>query len=232
MPRPILLFLFLSPTMFLFGQTRVGIITDLEENAQTQLIVTELIKEIDKTTGVNLKVQTSEELQFFDISSKSEAQDDYRTANANLIISIGGLSTSSLAQLANLPTPVIGLGVFDPAIQDIPFKLGKSGKRNFTYLLTSRDIIEELQSFQKLAGFEQMTLIIDPALNKTLAGAGSTRQVLIDSIQNELNITVDIAVAGTLDETKSSVANAEAVYLSGHSPIKTSLMRISRLIDW
>ena len=196
----------------LFGQTRVGIITDLEENVQTQFIINELINEIDKTTGVNLKIQTSGDIQFFDISSESEVQDAYQKANANLIISIGGLSTTALAKLSTLPTPVIGLGVIDPSLQDIPFKLGKSGKENFTYLLTSRDIIEEIESFQKLAGFERVTLLIDPALNKTLTG--STRELLIDSIQNELNVTVDLAVARTPDETKSSLAQAEAVYLS------------------
>lgn len=212
MLRLIFLFFFCASTILLVGQTKVGIITDLEENAQSKFIIDELITEIDKTTGVNLKVQTSEDIHFFDISSEIAAQEAYQKVNADLIIAIGGLSTASLAKLANLQKPVIGLGVFDPSIQDIPFKMGKSGKRNFTYLLTSRDIVTEIGSFQKLYGFDRLTLLIDPALNKTLTG--STRAALVDSIQNELNITVDIAVAGAVNETKSSLANAEAVYLS------------------
>ncbi|MEO1255570.1 MAG: ABC transporter substrate binding protein, partial [Bacteroidota bacterium] len=212
MLKPILLFFLCASAVTLFGQVKIGIITDLKENAQSKFIIDELIKEINKTTGVNLKVQSSKDVQIFDISSESAAQNAYQKMNANLIISIGGLSTKVLAKLSELPKPVIGLGVIDPSLQQIPYNLGKSGKSNFTYLLTSRDIVKEIESFQKLAGFERLTLLIDPALDKTLTGP--TREVLTDSIQNELNITVDIAVAGTIEETKASLANSEAVYLS------------------
>ncbi len=212
MQKTLLTIFLVASSLVLLGQTRVGIITDLEENAQSKFIIDELIKEIDKTTGVNLKVQSSGEIQLFDVSSESAAQDAYQKMNANLVISIGGLSTSSLAKLANLPKPVIGLGVIDPSLQEIPFNLGKSGKSNFSYLLTSRDIVKEIESFQKLAGFQRITLLIDQAQDKSLTE--SNRKVLIDSIQNELNIEVEIAVAGILDETKTRLADTEAVYLS------------------
>ncbi len=228
MQRLLLLFFFCVSITVLFGQTKIGIITDVEENPQSKFIIDEIIKEIDKTTGVNLKVETSEEFHFFDISSESEAQEVYRKLNSDLIISIGGLSTASLAKLSDLQTPVIGIGVASPSLQNIAFEQGKSGKRNFTYLLTSRDIVKELQSFQKLVGFESLTLVIDPAPNKALTE--SIRKVLIDSIQNELNIKVDIAVAGTIDETKSILGNSEAVYLT--SMISRNTAYITEISDY
>ncbi len=211
MLRYSIVLLFITSTLSLFGQINVGIITDLEKNAQTSLMVDALIQEIDKITGVNLKVQSSKDIQFFDISSESMAQEVYRNLKADLVLSIGGLSTKSLSNLRNLSIPVIGLGVVDPFIQNIAFENGKSGKRNFTYLLTSRDIGTEIKSFQKLAGFNRLTLLIDPAVNKTLQG--SLGEQFIDSIQNKLGIEVKIVVAeADIDSVKSNLANSDAVY--------------------
>jgi len=222
----VLILLFLTESIS--GQIKIGIISDLEENVQSKRIINSLIQQIDKTTGINRKVESKTEWQTFDIKSISEAQDAYGDLDVDLVLLFGGLSTSALASISNLSTPVIGIGVVDPKMQGIPYNNGKSGKRNFTYLLTSRDIIREVESFQKLAGFQRLTLLIDPVLEKTLTEI--SREVLIDSIQNELNITLDIAVASTVEETKAGLANSEAVYLT--AMISRNLTEIIEVADY
>ncbi len=212
--RKFSLFLFLLVvTHFLCGQVNVGIITDLTESARVRFIVDSLIQEIDKTTGVNTSVNSSEDIQFFDLSTEAEVQDTYRSIKADFIIAIGGLSTKSLSQLPSLPIPVIGLGVIDPFIQQIPFENGKSGKKNFTYILTARDIVEEIKSFKKLVGFEQLILLMDPAANRSINL--SMRQVLVDSIEQELDIQVSIVQAvENVEDVIQNIDSAEAVYFT------------------
>ncbi len=208
-----LFLILLTTTNFLYGQVKVGIITDLAESEKTKFIVSSLIQEIDKIIGFNLKVNSSEDIQFFNLSSEAEVQAAYRSIKADFIIAIGGLSTKSLSQLPSLPIPVIGLGVIDPFILGIPFKNGKSGKKNFTYVLTARDIIKEMKSFKKLVGFERLTLLIDPVTNKSIDE--SVRQVLVDSIQQELGIEVSIVQAvEDIEDAIQAIGSAEAVYFS------------------
>ncbi len=197
----------------LYGQTNVAIITDLEKTTQSEFLVSTLIEEIDQTTGVNLKIVSSDKSQFFDIKSVSEAQNAYRNLEADLVISIGGISTKALSKMQSLTTPVIGIGVIDPFIQDIPFENGRSGKKNFTYLLLSRDIIKEIESFKKLVDFDNLTMLIDPAINKSIEqGVGS---ILLDSIQNELDIQVTIIEAASdVNSVIQEIRESEAVYLS------------------
>jgi outer membrane protein TolC/ABC-type uncharacterized transport system substrate-binding protein len=213
MRRLILVFYLLVLTSVAHGQIKVGFITDLEESPQTQYILEALIREIDKTTGINQPVGSSDDMQYFDVISVSDAQNIYQSMDADLVVTLGGLSTKAVSSIASLTTPVIGLGVIDHFIQGIPFEDGKSGKKNFTYVFTSRDIIQEIESFQKLVGFQKLTFLIDPAINKSINQL--TGQVLIDSIQKELAVQIEVIQAvENVNSVIQDIETAEAVYLS------------------
>jgi hypothetical protein len=62
--------------------------------------------------------------------------------------------------------PTFGLGVIDPAIQDIPFVKGKSGIANFTYIWSSNGLEADLTEFQKIVPFKNLTLLTNPGINK------------------------------------------------------------------
>lgn len=212
MRRFVLTYILLVSGYFSFAQVTVGVIMDLEESAQSRLLITALVEEIDKTTGFNLKVQSSVDLQSFDVSSAAEAQRLYTSMNASLVIAVGGVSTKALSELPDLPIPVIGIGVIDPTIQGIPYQEGKSGKNNLTYLLTSRDLSQEIESFQKLVGFEKISLVIDPAINKTMTVSGN---ILIDSLQNDLGVEIEVIEAvKDVNQVIQNIGGAEVVYLS------------------
>lgn len=213
MSRIKLAFCLLAFTQILYAQINVGVITDLEENSQTKLIINAFVQEIENTTGVNRKVQSSSAVQHFDIDLAANAQNIYRSMNADLVLAIGGVSAKALSDLTQLSIPVIGLGVVDPSIQSIPYENGKSGKENFTYLLTSRDLVKEAESFRKLVNFETLSLIVDPAMNKTISASGN---MLIDSLEHELGITIEVIEASeNVSEVTSKIGSTEAVYLSG-----------------
>ncbi|MEL6557563.1 MAG: TolC family protein [Bacteroidota bacterium] len=213
MRRFTLAFCLLVLTHFLHGQIKIGIITDLEENTQSRLIVEAFLKEIDNTLGVNKQVASSANLQFFEVASDSQAQSIYHKMSADLVLVFGGISTKAISDLSRLSIPVIGIGVVDPAIQKIPYQNGKSGKRNFTYLLTSRDFSKEIESFQKLVRFGRLSVLVDPAIMKIF---NTTENSEIDSMENALGIEIELIEAGkNVEEVKKAIGRAEAVYLSG-----------------
>jgi len=199
----------------LYSQISVGVITDSKETMQSQMIINALVQEIDRTAGVNLRVTSAKDMQYFNVRSEPDAQTIYQNLNADLVLSIGGVSTKAMADLPNLSVPVIGIGVADPYIQKIPYDNGTSGKNNFTYILTSRDLRKEIKSFQKLAGFERLSLVVDPLFSKVLSSAfGNT--ILIDSLQDDLGIQLELIESGQdVNEVIASLTSAEAVYVSG-----------------
>jgi len=196
-----------------FGQVKIGVITDLPKSDYIELLVDSMIYEIDQTTGVNRRIDAPESLRVFNISSEKEAEDAYNDIDADLIITVGGTSTKGLSKIQNLSTPVIGIGVVDPTLQDIPYENGKSGKVNFTYILTARDLISEIKSFQKIAEFSNLTIINDPTIGKSIDPFQG--KVLLDSLSNSLGIKVSMAPANAnVSETLEKLGNPSAVYMS------------------
>jgi outer membrane protein len=206
------LFFLITLGLHAFGQVRIGVISDLPRTNSIEKLVQSIIEETDRTTGVNLKVSSSDDLQFYDISSFSEVQKVYASTKADLFITIGGMATKSLSRLPSLQKPVIGIGVIDHALQEIPYVEGRSGKDNFTYLLTSRDIISEIESFKKVNDFEELTIVTDPALSKSINAIQA--QALVDSLKKALNINIRTVQAGDDPlKTIEEIGIPEAVYL-------------------
>jgi len=196
-----------------FGQVKIGVITDLPKSDYIELLVDSMIYEIDQTTGVNRRIDAPESLRVFNINSEAEAQDAYNEFDADLIVTVGGTSTKGLSKIQNLSVPVIGIGVVDPTLQDIPFTNGKSGKDNFTYILTARDLISEIRSFQKIAEFSNLTIINDPTMGKSIDPLQG--KALLDSLSNSLGIAVNMVPATKdVSTTIEKLDNPSAVYMS------------------
>lgn len=194
-------------------QLRVGVITDLPKSLPVAILIDSLLAEIDNTTGFNDKVVAPDELLFYEAADEAAIISAYRGTNADLIITIGGVPTRAIASLPRLDIPVIGLGVVDPYLQNIPYRNGKSGKDNFTYLLTARNFVSEIESFKKLHDFNTLTVVNAPGFSKSIDEA--KRAELLDSLENSLNITIKVVQAEEeVSATIQAIGTPEAVYLS------------------
>ena len=213
MTRVIAYFIFLFCTMISFGQKKVGVITDLPETDRTHSIIDSIIGEIDNTTGFNLKIASPNTLHVYGISSESEAREAYRKIQADLIISLGSVSTKGISKISEHPVPVIGLGIIDPVLQDIPYVNGRSGKTNFTYLLTSRNFVKEIESFKNIVDFQTLTVINDSNISSSIDPEKIV--AMIDSLENQLNIKIQSVQTGNdVQNTISRIGDTDAVFLS------------------
>lgn len=211
-------FLLLIPILLtgnlVLGQIKVGVITDFEQNAQSQELVNSIILEIDRTTGSTKKIISPSDIHFFGISNIDEAKSVYQgLLGTRMVISLGAISTKALSELDKLPVPVIGIGIIDPYIQNIPYQDGSSGKTNFTYIWPSKDILSEIKTFKRLHEFKELTVVLEPSIQQTIDPERTT--TLLDSIQQSLNVKVrPVAVAESIEQTVAQIGSAEAVFLS------------------
>lgn len=213
MKKTILLIAFCLINSFCFAQKKIGIITDIPESIEVRFLIDSLIQEIDNTTGINEKIISPKELQFFGISSISDAQEVYTQMKADLVIAIGSVTTKAVSNISNLSIPLIGVGVIDHSLQDIPFIDGTSGKDNFTYLLTSRDLLQEIESFKRMTDFQNLTIIND----STIRGSIDVQKAktLIDSLEQTLDIKINTLWAtDDISATIETIENPDAVFLS------------------
>ncbi len=223
------LFLVAFCSMTSFGQKSVGVITDLSETERVQSIIDSIVREIDNTTGINLKIASPNTLHVFGISSESAAQEAYQGIQADLIVSIGSVSTKGISKLSILPIPVIGLGIVDPVLQDMPHVNGRSGKSNFTYILTSRNFIKEIESFKNIIDFKTLTVINNSSFRGSIDPEKAS--ALIDSLENRLNIKIrSIQAEDDVYNTVSKIGETDAVFLA--SLVGKSEAYVKQLSDY
>lgn len=198
----------------MFGQISVGVISDYAKSERTEKLVADIIAEMDKTTGATRKIVSPNQVKFYGIAESEQATEAYQgLTSQKIVLALGPISTKALSQIGNLPIPVIGVGVFDPELQNIPYQNGRSGKKNFTYIWSSKEIKKEIESFKKIHPFDRLTLLVDPSIQKTIDQASASN--LLASIAKDQNITFDIVSAKeNVIETTEEIGVAEAVFLA------------------
>ena len=83
----------------------------------------------------------------------------------DLIISVGPASASMLAALGDLPKPTIAVGILDVELQGMPLaEPGVSGVPNFTYVLVTHPIEEDLEAFHRIHPFSHLAVIVGETL--------------------------------------------------------------------
>ena len=83
----------------------------------------------------------------------------------DLIIAVGPASASMLAALGDLPKPTIAVGILDVELQGMPLaEPGVSGVPNFTYVLVTHPIEEDLEAFHRIHPFSHLAVIVGETL--------------------------------------------------------------------
>ncbi len=124
--------------------------------------------EIHKVLGAGRSVHfLPEHLRF-----GAERADYLSLANdpaVDLVIAVGPASAAMLAALGDLPKPTIAVGVLDVELQRMPLaEPGVSGVPNFTYVLGTHPIEEDLEAFHRIHPFSHLAVIVSENLRDRL----------------------------------------------------------------
>lgn len=180
----LLLLLFFGISSMLFAQqtkptVNIAIISDFGSEDASYSFVTQLKTEIEKTVGNTATVVFADQNLVSSNYDADQAFTQYQTISkrTDVVLVIGGASFKGVMKSASFPVPTLGIGVFDPKLQNIPYlENGTSGVENLSYILTSNSLEKELTAFHNLVKFKQVAILMDArtadiyAQNKYLEG--------------------------------------------------------------
>ena len=158
----------------------IGLLLDFAaETADAERELAPLQEEIHKVLGINKAVHfRPEHLRF-----SADREDYLALANdptVDLIIAAGPASAAMLAAQGDLPKPTIAVGVLDVELQQMPLVApGVSGVRNFTYVLSTHPIHEDLAALYRIHPFSQLAVIVSENLRGTLDFEGFFNRLVV-----------------------------------------------------
>ena len=195
--------------------TPIGIVTDFDKSAIVDSVIQAMVNEIDRTTGASRKVTLSADNIIYSTQGLSQAATNYNliAPKVSLVILIGSVSTKG-ALSTGFSTPTIGLGIYDPGLQEIPFNNGKSGVSNFSYIWAAQNFRKEIEQFNRLHQFRNLTLLVDEgsAITFNEEKAGKT----LDSLSQSLSTIINVVPVGNdaLASLQSLPPGTDAVYVT------------------
>ncbi|MDD7886930.1 TolC family protein [Flavivirga sp. 57AJ16] len=195
----------------------IGVITDYKyDELQQNTLKRNIREEVAKTIG------SSAQLSLLD---KNIVAADYNaikinnaytqlSASCDVIVLVGIKSTKTILESKNITRPTIALGITNTAIQNIPLtEKGTSGVDNFSYILTSRSLEQELNQFYELFPYKKLSVLIYQEMVNTIGKNKFEKG--IEALSQKLNCTIYPVVLDD-DIAKSLVkipADTDAVFL-------------------
>jgi len=130
----------------------------------------------------------------------------------DLVLALGVLSTQVACTRRDLPKPVFAPFGVDAQLQTLPRQGEGSGVRNLNYLTAPVNLIEDLEAFQKLIGFDRVHVIHDPLVAEIIPN-------MYEYVQSRTETAGFEAVpAPAVDSAGRALAalppDAEAVYIT------------------
>lgn len=132
-------------------------------------------------------------------------------SEVDLVIAGGVISSQEAGRRQELPVPVVAPVVLDPKLQGLPFKQGKSGKRNLCYTHSPARLTREIQYFSEIIPFKKLTLLSSLHFSQAIPQFEDR----LANFAKDLGIEIHtIYVTTSADETLSQIPDdAEAVFV-------------------
>ncbi|MEM6813882.1 MAG: TolC family protein [Bacteroidota bacterium] len=177
-------------------ELKIGMIIDTESDQERiGVLRNELISEVQKTIGSLTKVSIADQ-DIVPINWDAEtAVSSYEALSqrCDIIILVGVLSAKTILENSPLSKPTLAIGITNIELEEIPITPnGTSGVSNFSYVLTSRDIENELTNFYQLVPFKKLAIIIHDKnpliINEEKANA--KLQEMSEKFNSEINLVL------------------------------------------
>jgi len=202
------------PATALAAEVRLGIIMDVPRNDRSQALLELMVDEMRKTLGSSHALRLDEADILSTDWNFDRTMDHYRAlcGQCDVIVLLGSGAIQEVVSDGAFCRPTLGLGVFEPELQGIPFQeIGVSGQENFSYVLTSSNIAAELKLFQGLVHFENLTLLLDRGFASPTGDTAKGVRMLEDLLQAQVNVQI------LTDDVQASIeslpAATDAVYV-------------------
>jgi len=162
----LVLLLVLSPAILWAGpkQVRIGVVMDGPGVAYQEMLA-EIKKEIQVLLEEEFEPVFPEKAQKvanWSVGEISAALDQVLAdPGVDLVLAVGCLASDMACRREDLPKPVIAPFILDSEIQQVPFKEGKSGKKNLNYLATPWRLERDLKAFREIYPFKKLAFIVN-----------------------------------------------------------------------
>ncbi len=193
-----ILFVFMLNLFASAQELKIGMIIDTESNQERiGALKNALVAEVQKTIGSSTKVSIADQ-DIAPINWNAEAAvSSYSdlSQRCDIIVLVGVLSTKTILNSGPLSTPTLAIGITNIELQEIPITPdGTSGVSNFSYVLTSRDIENELTNFYELVKFKKLAIILHDKnpliINQEKANAK------LQEMSEKFNAEINLVLAG------------------------------------
>lgn len=125
----------------------------------------------------------------------------YATDSLDLLITLGGLSSSLLARRENFPKASMAGIILDPALQRLSMtEEGTSGVPNFTYLESPFDVNRDLRTLYRLYPFQHLAILGPRETFDFLPVVQDMLTVMTDNLDAQYTF---IPTSGSIDQTLS-----------------------------
>ncbi|MBQ4821674.1 TolC family protein [Aquimarina sp. MMG016] len=189
---------------------KIGIISDFEENNSLLTNFKDnLSNEIKKTIGSSNKASINDNDFIVTDTSVPKTIESYKllSQRCDIVIVIGLLATKTILANSTLRKPTLAIGISNVDLQEIPTTAeGTSGKKNFSYILTSRNIVEELTQFYEMIPFQNLAILVHEKTASAMNG-NNLRQRL-DFISREFNAKIQpVLVSDDIQDSLQGISN-------------------------
>jgi len=214
-----LLLTILISSSVLFSQSiKLGIITDFpEDDTRLSKIQKMFIQEIRKTVGGSKEVTLSSSDLLSSNWSTEKTKEHYSelVKRCDLILTLGSVSSKGVVEYNNFTKPTLSIGIFDTEVQGIPYSSnGTSGTNNFSYILTSKNLESELNTFHDIRSFKNLALLVDKNSTENFDYSKGKLKLKEISLDGGFNI-IPVRIGANISESLSKLPeNIDAVYIA------------------
>lgn len=159
--------LIISTTLFAKQRLDLAIVTDgkyVTDLKFQKKIEDEISKLLKNDYSVHYKLFQSKRSDYLSIATQVNlALNDKKM---DIIIPIGPLSSHYASRKNRYFRPLIAVNILDHAVQKIPYKNGKSAKKNFTYFQRFLGTKEDVQEIKKIEPVKSVAILAQQSLIK------------------------------------------------------------------
>lgn len=197
----------------------IGIITDLEEfENKSNEVNKSLIDDIQKVIGSLYKIKLYDNNVIMSNSDLNVTTLNYKklSERCDIILLIGGLSIKGALQEKEFIKPTIAIGALSISLQNLPYiSNNTSGRRNFSYILSSQSINKEIDVFRNMIDFKNLTFLFDNKVFSSLDKKKMTSFKKMFKMKFDLNVDLLSINRNDIESSLSNLSDqTDAVYIS------------------
>ena len=215
MRNTLLLLFFLVATLWAKPTYTIAIVSDGDTEYSASLktaLETEIKQLLSRDFNVRFPKKLDKNGKWDYGSIAANVNSSLRNKRANMVITLGALSSHYAARKSKFPKPLIATAVIDPKMQRVPFKNGTSGKWNLTYVSGHQTLTKDIETIKEIMNIKKVAVLIDATLFKNTPTVG--RYIGKKFIKNKIKVEL-IPIGKNIEKDIESISDdVDFVYVT------------------